>query len=237
LRPTLFSAAKEVAAEPFGVVGAINTSFDDKGVAKGDNVSVDVAPTRAAADFTPGALPRPATTRPAKIDVTITKSRKVFLAFDRRAAALACERHDQSGLGQAARQAGHAYPAQRSRSRRRDRRQGRRVPRVRHRRHHAVCVRSDRADQRAQDPVDNGAPKADLQMVFDTNAGLNLRNLGVLQNAYQAGSDAERRTGEFLPQMGFRLSESAGIGLHTKGTGASYTTSARASPSARPRFR
>jgi hypothetical protein len=63
-------------------------------------------------------------------------------------------------------------------------------------------------------------------MVFDTNAGLNLRNLGVLQNAYQAGGDTERRTGEFLPQMGFRLSESAGIGLHTKGTGASYTTTA-----------
>src|SRR3954471_22476303 len=78
LAPTLFSAAKEVAAEPFGVVSAVNTSFDDKGVAKGDNVSVDVAPTRAASDFTPNNVAATGTdSTGAKIDVTITKSRKV----------------------------------------------------------------------------------------------------------------------------------------------------------------
>lgn len=69
---------------------------------------------------------------------------------------------------------------------------------------------------------DNGAPMADLQYVCDTNAGLNLRNLGVFQNAYQAGSEQERRSGNFLPQMGFAIRESAGISTVTKGTGSSY---------------
>jgi hypothetical protein len=65
---------------------------------------------------------------------------------------------------------------------------------------------------------DNGAPMADLQMIIDTNAGLNARKLGIIQQADQAGSDAERRTGQFLRQYGFQLKESAGIVSHTKGT-------------------
>ena len=78
LAPTLFSAAKEVANEPFGVVAAINTDFDDKGVAKGDTVTVDVAPTRAASDFTPNNIASSGTDATASgIGVQITKSRKV----------------------------------------------------------------------------------------------------------------------------------------------------------------
>ena len=52
LAPTLYSAAQEVSAEPFGAVDSINTNFDDKGVAIGDSVIVPVAPTRAAGDYT-----------------------------------------------------------------------------------------------------------------------------------------------------------------------------------------
>lgn len=229
LAPTLFSAAKEVAAEPFGVVGAINTSFDDKGVAKGDNVSVDIAPTRAAADFTPGATTSTGDDSiSAKIDVTITKSRKVsWHLTGEQQRSLANATISQDWVKQ--------LVSQGMRTLRNEAEVDAAL---------AVKVGASRAYGTAGTApfasdltaltnarkilVDNGVPKADLQMVFDTNAGLNLRNLGVLQNAYQAGSDAERRTGEFLPQMGFRLSESAGIGIHTKGTGASYTTSGTA---------
>lgn len=223
LAPTLFSAAKEVAAEPFGVVGAINTSFDDKGVAKGDKVTVDVAPTRAASDFTPGATTSTGDDSTAgKIDVTIAKSRKVsWHLTGEQQKSLQNATINQDWVSQLVKQ-------------------GMRTLRNECEVDAAVAVKigASRGFGTAGTApfatdltaltnvrkilVDNGVPKADLQMVFDTNAGLNLRNLGVLQNAYQAGSDAERRTGEFLPQMGFRLSESAGIGLHTIGTGSGY---------------
>lgn len=223
LAPTLFSAAKLVANEPFGVVGAINTQFDDKGVAKGDNVSVDVAPVRAASDFTPSNITTTGgDSTGSKIDVTITKSRKVdwHLTGEQQRSL------DNGGISQDWVQ---QLIAQGMRTLRNEAEADAAL---------AVKIGASRAFGTAGTTpfasdltaltnvrkilVDNGAPKADLQMVFDTNAGLNLRNLGVLQNAYQAGSDAERRTGEFLPQMGFRLSESAGIGVHTKGTGTSY---------------
>ena len=71
---------------------------------------------------------------------------------------------------------------------------------------------------------DNGAPMADLNLIVDTSAGLNLRNLSIYQQAAMAGSDAERRTGNFLRQFGFAINESAGLSAHTKGTGASYVT-------------
>jgi hypothetical protein len=227
LSPTLFSAAREVAAEPFGVVGAINTSFDDKGVAKGDTVTVDVAPTRAAADFTPANVPSAGTDAIASsIGVSITKSRKVSWNLTG---------EQQRSLENATISLDWVkqLTAQGMRTLRNEAEVDAAL---------AVATGASRAYGTAGTApfasdlaamtnarkilVDNGAPKADLQMVFDTNAGLNLRNLGVLQNAYQAGSDAERRSGEFLPQMGFRLSESAGIASHTAGTAASATTDA-----------
>ncbi|MBB4063676.1 P22 coat - protein 5 family protein [Gellertiella hungarica] len=223
LAPTLFSAAKEVANEPFGVVGAINTTFDDKGVAKGDKVSVDVAPVRAASDFTPANVSSTGgDSTGSKIDVTISKSRKVdwHLTGEQQRSL------ENGGINQ---DWVKQLIAQGMRTLRNEAEVDAAI---------AVKLGASRAYGTAGTTpfatdlqaltnarkilVDNGAPKADMQMVFDTNAGLNLRNLGVLQNAYQAGSDQERRTGEFLPQMGFRLSESAGIGIHTKGTGSGY---------------
>lgn len=223
LAPTLFSAAKQVAAEPFGVVGAINTTFDDKGVAKGDKVTVDVAPVRPATDFTPSNQTSTGDdSTGAKIDVQITKSRKVSWHLTG---------EQQRSLQNATINTDWVQQlvAQGMRTLRNEAEVDAAV---------AVKIGASRAYGTAGTApfatdlsaltnvrkilVDNGAPKADLQMVFDTNAGLNLRNLGVLQNAYQAGGDQERRTGEFLPQMGFRLSESAGIGLHTIGTGSGY---------------
>ncbi len=223
LAPTLYSAAKLVAAEPFGVVGAINTSFDDKGVAKGDNVTVDVAPTRAASDFTPANVASSgADSTAAAVQVTITKSRKVsWHLTGEQQRSLENATISQDWVSQLVQQ-------------------GMRTLRNEAEVDAAVAVKvgASRAYGTAGTApfasdltamtnarkilIDNGAPKADLQMVFDTTAGLNLRNLGVLQNAYQAGSDQERRSGEFLPQMGFRLAESAGIAVHTKGTGSGY---------------
>ena len=225
LAPTLFSAAREVQNEPFGVVGAINTSFDDKGVAKGDTVTVDVAPTRTASDFTPANVASAGTDATAStVAVQITKSRKV----DWNLTGEQQRSLENGGINQ-------DWVRQLILQGMRTLRNETEVDAAA-----AVAAGASRAYGTAGTApfgsdlqaltnarkilVDNGAPKADLQMVFDTNAGLNLRNLGVLQNAYQAGSDQERRSGEFLPQMGFRLSESAGIASHTAGTAASATT-------------
>lgn len=227
LAPTLFSAAKKVAAEPFGAVSAIDTRFDDKGVAKGDTVTVPVAPTRAAADFTPSNTSSTGTDATAtSIGVTISKSRKVTWNLTgeeirslengtintdwvnqlvmqgmrtlRNEAEVDCVTAIKQGGSRAYGTAGTTPFASDLT--------------------HLTNLRKILQD--------NGAPMADLQFVCDTAAGLNLRNLGVLQNAYQAGTDEERRSGRFLPQMGFTIRESAGISTHTKGTGTSYQLSA-----------
>lgn len=72
--------------------------------------------------------------------------------------------------------------------------------------------------------ADNGAPVGDGQwsIVMDTTAGANLRSLAQLQKANEAGGTELLRQGTLLDLQGFMLKESAQIGLHTKGTGASY---------------
>lgn len=229
LAPTLFSAAKKVAAEPFGAVSAIDTRFDDKGVAKGDTVTVPVAPTRAAADFTPSNATSTGTDATAtSIGVTISKSRKVtWNLTGEEIRSLENGTINQDWVNQLVMQGMRTL------------RNEAEVDAVT-----AIKQGGSRAYGTAGTTPfasdlthltnlrkilqDNGAPMADLQFVCDTAAGLNLRNLGVLQNAYQAGTDEERRSGRFLPQMGFTIRESAGISTHTKGTGTSYQLSAAA---------
>jgi hypothetical protein len=223
LAPTLFSAAKVVAQEPFGVVGAINTSFDDKGVAKGDTVSVDVAPVRAASDFTPAAASTAgADSTGSKIDVQITKSRKVsWHLTGEQIRSLQNATINQDWVKQ--------LVSQGMRTLRNEAEVDAAV---------ALKIGASRAYGTAGTTPfasdlsvlsnarkilqDNGAPLADLQFVGDSSAGLNLRNLSIFQQAYLAGSEQERRTGKFLPQFGFSIHESAGIAKHTAGTGSGY---------------
>jgi hypothetical protein len=223
LAPTLFSAAKEVANEPSGMIGAINMDFDNKGVAKGDTVTVDVAPTRAASDFTPAATTSTGTDATASsIAVTIGKSRKVswHLTGEQQRSL------ENGGINQ-------DWVSQLVKQGMRTLRNEAEIDAVvagkegASRAYGTAGTTPFASDLSAMTNArkilqDNGAPLADLQFICDTSAGLNLRNLGVLQNAYQAGSDEERRSGRFLPQMGFSIRESAGITTHTKGTGASY---------------
>lgn len=76
--------------------------------------------------------------------------------------------------------------------------------------------------------VDNGAPMAmgDFSIVMNTAAGTNMRNLSTLYKANEAGTDQMLRQGTLLDLHGFMLRESGQITTVTKGTGASYTTSA-----------
>lgn len=72
--------------------------------------------------------------------------------------------------------------------------------------------------------VDNGMPANDGQasLIVNTLAGTNLRQLAQLQKANEAGGVDMLRQGILLDLQGLGLRESAGIQLHTAGTGASY---------------
>lgn len=219
LEPVLYSAAREVANEPFGVVSAINADFDDKQVAKGDSVDVPVAPARTASDFTPSNISSTGADATATdISVTITKSRKVdwhltgeqqrslengginqewvrqLVAQGMRTLRNECETDAAAAGREGAASAvgvGGTTPF-------------------------ASNLNLIAAARKALQ--DRGAPLADLQMAIDTSAGLNLRQLNVFQQANLAGSDEERRSGRLSRQYGFAISESAGIGSHTAGS-------------------
>lgn len=73
--------------------------------------------------------------------------------------------------------------------------------------------------------TDNGAPPADRHLVINTTTGVNVRKLGQLSKANEAGSDTVLRQGLLIePVLGFGIRESAWLGSHTKGTGSGYVT-------------
>lgn len=73
---------------------------------------------------------------------------------------------------------------------------------------------------------DNGAPQSDLQLVLGSAAMANLRGKqSVLFKVNEAGSSDMLRNGMTDRVQSFALRNSAGVGIHTKGTGASYVTS------------
>lgn len=225
LAPVAYSAAKQVAAEPFGLISAISTNFDDKGVSIGDVVKVPVAPARAQTDYTPAMTVTAGTDATAtSTDVQITANKVVsWNITGEQERSLQNAEADKTWFEQLLMQ-------------------GMRT--LRNGAEAAAWAATIAGASRAYGTAgttpfasdlsaltnarkilqDNGAPLADLSFVGDTNAGLNLRNLGVLQNAYQAGSDAERRSGNFLPQMGFNIRESAAVSTFTAGTASGATT-------------
>jgi len=225
LAPVAYSAAKLVAAEPVGLIDAINTSFDDKGVAVGDTVYVPVAPTRAATDFTPAATSSAGTDATAtSTAVTISASKKVsWNITGEQERSLQNAEADNTWFEQMLMQ-------------------GMRT--LRNLAETAAWTAASLGASRAYGTAgttpfattiegltnarkilqDNGAPLADMSLVSDTAACLNMRNLGLLQNAYQAGDNQERRSGLFLPQMGFNIRESAAVTTHTAGTASGATT-------------
>lgn len=226
LQPTLFSAAQEVSNEPFGVISAITSDFDDKGVAVGDAVKVPVAPIRAVKSFTPSmAMPTGDDATADGVSVTITNTDYVdWNLTGEQLRSLENATSDKEWVRQMIAQGMRA---------------------LRNKAEIAACnaikVGASRAVGAAgTNPFattidiipdvrkvlfDNGAPMADLQLCIDSSAGTSARKLGIIQQAYQAGSDEERRSGDLLRQFGFSIRESAGITLHTKGTGAGYVTS------------
>lgn len=223
LAPTLFSAAQEVSAEPFGAIDSINANFDNKGVAKGDYVKVPVAPAQSNAAFSPAATTPEGTSVTAEaVSIQITKSQKNSMVLNgEQVRSLQNGGNYQEWTRQWAAQAMRA---------------------LRNEAEQDACLAIKYGASRAYGTAgttpfatsladlvgvrkilrDNGAPMADLQLVVNSDAELNLLNLNIIQQASAAGSDEERRQGRFLRQYGFRIQPSAGIALHTKGTATGF---------------
>lgn len=71
---------------------------------------------------------------------------------------------------------------------------------------------------------DNGAPGSGRSLIINTTTGAALRTLSQLTKANEAGTTMTLRDGELLNLNGLSIKESAQLGRHTKGTGASATT-------------
>lgn len=223
LQPQLYAAAQEVSNEPFGVISAIASSFDDKGVAIGDKVRVPIAPPATASDYTPAmttAAGSDATAANVEVEITANKQVSWHLTGEqlrslqnggtdgewarqmvaqgmralRNLAETACALAIKQGASRAIGTAGT----------------------------NPFASTIDIIADARKVLFDNGAPLSDLQLVINSTAGTAARKLGIIQQAYQAGNDSERRSGELLRQFGFQIRESAGIATHTKGTGTSY---------------
>ena len=219
LQPILFSAAQTVSAEPFGAVDSVNMNFADKGVAKGDLVKVPVAPTRAAADFTPAAVTATGTdATAADVEVQITASRKVSWH-------LTGEQQRSLDNGAESSEWVRQMVAQGMRTLRNEA-EADCVTAIYNGASYATGTAGTNPFASALSPLadlrkilrDNGAPLADLQYVMDTTSEANLLKLGVVQSADTAGTDGERRSGFVGRQYGFAMRQSAGISAHTKGT-------------------
>ena len=226
LAPTLFSAAQVVSGEPAGVLDAINTTWDDKGVAKGDNVLVPYAPVQATDDFAASnVLPAGDTNVAAAVTVNITQSKKTkpMVLTGEQIRSLENGGNYQEWTRQWAEQAMRSL---------RNLAEADAAEYIKQGASRAVGTAGTTPFASDLDLIvdvkrilrDNGAPFADPQLVIDSAAAANLQKLGIYQQAYAAGSDEERRSGLYKPQFGFQLRDSAGIIQHVKGTLTSTTS-------------
>jgi len=226
LAPTLFSAAQVVSGEPAGVLDAINTTWDDKGVAKGDSVIVPYAPVQATDDFAASnVLPAGDDNTAAVVSVKITQSKKTkpMVLTGEQIRSLENGGNYQEWVRQWAEQSMRSL---------RNLAEADAAEYIKQGASRAVGSAGTTPFATDLDLIvdvkrilrDNGAPFADPQLVIDSAAAANLQKLGIYQQAYAAGSDEERRSGLYKPQFGFQLRDSAGIVQHVKGTLTSTTS-------------
>ena len=219
LAPVLFSAAQLVASEAFGVVDAINSSFDDKAVAIGDKVTVPIAPVATLSDFVAApATPQGADKTSAEVEVAITASKKTnWHLTGEQLRSLQNGGNDNEWVRQLIAQGMRAL---------RNQAEADCCAAIKERASRAVGTAGttpfasdiDVIAEIRKNLLDNGAPLSDLQLAVNTSASLNMLKLGIVQQANVAGSDQERRTGRIGKQFGFDIRESAGLTLHTAGT-------------------
>lgn len=217
--PILYSAAADVAKEPIAFLDAIRPDFDDKQVALNNTVTVPWSTPNAVADYTPAAYAALGT-------ATTANGRTLTLSASKMDSWSVSGEQEQSLMN-----GGNGQEWMRQRMA-----QGFRV--VRNSAEATCALVAKTGASRATGTagttpfasdlsaitaakkmlIDNGAPQVDLQCVTNSDAYVNILNLGLVNQAQLAGSDQERRTGILGQQFGFQMRISGGIVSHTAGT-------------------
>ena len=226
LAPVLFSAAQNVSAEPAGILDAINATWDDKGVAKGDSVKVPYAPVQETIDFSPAnvsPLGEDQTAGAVSVKITQSKKTKPMVLTGEQIRSLENGGNYQEWVRQWAEQSMRSL---------RNLAEADAAAAIKIGASRAVGTAGTTPFATDLDLIvdvkqvlrDNGCPFSDPQLVINSAAAAKLQKLGIYQQAYAAGSDEERRSGLYKPQFGFQLRDSAGISLHDSGSAANYVT-------------
>lgn len=223
IQPILFSAAQEISAERYGCIAAVNTSFDNKMVAKGDVVKVPYTGAQTSSAFSPAAYAPLGTAQTASaVSVEITASET-------------CSWSINAEQEQSLQNGGNFVEYQRQQM-------AQSMRTIRNKMDAAAAVAVKEGASRAIGTAGttpfasdistinaasyelklNGAPMTDPQLVVGCAAYQNLGNLGFFNQAQIAGGASEVQTGRLLNRYGFSISESANIAAHVKGAGTGY---------------
>lgn len=231
LAPLLFGAARVVPRELVGILGAVKLDFDDKGVAKGDTVTVAVSPIATVGAFTPAQTFAAGTDR-------VLGSKVLTLGQEGVSSWNLTAEQERSLMNSGTAQDVLAQTV------------------TQHIRAHVNTIEAyawgvaRKAASRAtgtaatspfatdQKPLadalkillDNGTPKMDLSAIIDTTAGADLRKVANLFKVTEGGNDSLLRYGVLGSLYNFDIRESAAVTTATKGTGGSYTSSTAGFP-------
>ena len=227
LAPILYSSARVVPRELVGLLGGVRRDFNDQGVALNDVVKVALAPTLVPGVITPAQVFTVGAGR-TPTQKTLTLSQQFGVSWNLNAEedkSLANAGVGQDLFGQTVTQGLRALVNQietyvwgiaRLNASRSFGTAG------------TAPFATDLSGLTQSNKIldDNGAPKIDRQMVINTAAGLNLRNLTQLQKVNERGSGDMLNDGSFGRLFDFAVRESAAPVSVAVGTATPYTSSA-----------
>lgn len=219
LTPTIYRALDIVSRELVGFIPSVSRDTSEAMAAKDQTIRVPITQTSAAVDIAPAsASPESGNQTVSYVDMSISKAKMVpvqwtgeeekalggqfsmILANQFAQAMRTLANEVEADLAQLYKKASRAYGT------------AAQTP--------FASTIADSAQMRRL-LLDNGAPITGMRMVVDTLAGANLRSLGALTKANEAGTDETLRRGVLLDLNGFQIRESAGIVSHAPGV---YTT-------------
>lgn len=227
LAPLLFSAARIVPRELTGVVASVNRDFNDKGVAKGDTVTIGISPVATVSTHTASQAFTVGTDR-TSTSAVLTLNQEAKSSWN-----LTPEQERSLGNGGIADDMLKQTVEQHIRAH---------VNAIESYAWTVARANASRATGTAgTDPfatdqkpladalkilLDNGAGNMDMAAVISTTAGANLRKVSNLFKVSEGGDAGLLRNGLLGSLYGFNIRESAAVTTVAKGTGASYTTTA-----------
>ncbi len=222
----MFGAARKTPNELTGILGACTRDFNDQGASKGDTVKVSVVPTMTSGAFTAAQTFTAGTNRTIGTK-SLTLANESVVSWHWTGE----EERQMLNGGTQADVAAQTFE-QAFRTLRNE------IESYAWLKARAAASRADGTAATApfgssinilnsikKQMIDNGVAEGNQSLIINSAAGLNLRNLGHLYKANEAGSTDMLRMGVIGNLSGFDIRESAAIVPVTAGTGTSYTSS------------